>query len=347
MIDAEPQFEVVDTAQSQEELLRKAFSSQPDLIVAQHHLTMSGRVPLFRRVYGEKSSILLMVSQNLPQNAFSMPPPFERVGAYAPTPGIGKGQKVEKAELMAKLRELVNVSSGEFTAPTSFERPGGRWGKYASTLLASSPVAKVPLSVVVIGASTGGSVAIEYLVRDLHLLQPAVVLVAVHMPEKFTKRLAKRLQKFTSWRVEEGYEGMELSAGSIVIAPGGQNMRVQRRSLNPNQLSIGLEPCTTMDTPSVDVLMQSAAQCAHAQVLGVIMTGMGQDGTAGAREIVNRGGVVIAQNKETSTIFGMAKSAIESGVVSGVFPLGQINSIMHRFVSGRNRRHVPQQKMVG
>ncbi|RNI25017.1 CheB methylesterase domain-containing protein [Rufibacter latericius] len=349
MIDAEPQFEVVDTAQTQEELLHKAFSSQPDLIVTHYGLTMSGRVPLFRRVYGEQSSILLMVSQNLAQNGTSISHTFDRVGGNGNLSGAAKGTTREaiKAGLMSKLRELVHgFSAVNFTQKTE-ERGKGRWLKYTNTLLTSAPAVEAPLTVVVIGASTGGTAAVEYLVKDLSISQPTVVLVAVHMPEKFTKRWAKRLQKKTPWRVEEGYEGMVLSAGTIVIAPGGQNMRVQRRSLRPNQLTIGLEPSEAMDSPSVDVLMQSAACCAQTEVMGVIMTGMGSDGTQGAREIINKGGVVIAQNKETSTIFGMAKSAIQNGVVNGVFPIGQINSIMDRFVTNRYMSHELQQKLVG
>jgi two-component system chemotaxis response regulator CheB len=341
MIDAEPPFEVVDTARSQEELLHKALSIQPDLIVTQYNLTMGGKVPLFRQVYGEKASVLLMVSQNMAKNASS------RSMNFASFSEIGKktDKEAAKARLMAKLRELaLGFSACDSPSKTLLSN---RLGRYTSTLLAPSQVNETPLSLVVIGASTGGSAAIEYLVQDLHLRQPTVVLIAVHMPEKFTKRLAKRLQKLTSWRVEEAFDGMKLSAGTIVIAPGGQNMRVQRRSLQPNQLCVGLEPSNNLDSPSVDVLMQSAAQCAQEQVLGVILTGMGQDGTLGAREIVNRGGVVIAQNEETSTIFGMAKSAIKNGVVNGVFPLGQLNTMMNRFVMNRYMSHGLQQKLVG
>ncbi|MBC3542370.1 CheB methylesterase domain-containing protein [Rufibacter sediminis] len=350
MIDAEPQLEVVDTAQSQEELLHKAFSSQPDLIVTHYGLTMSGRVPLFRRVFGEKSSLLLMVSQNLAQNADSITSTLEKTGFanYSSASGKVAMREAAKAGLMTKLRELVNSYSASYSMkPKVKEQTRDRWLNYTNSVRVNTTAKETPLSLVVIGASTGGSAALEYLIRDLSIHQPTVVLVAVHMPEKFTKRLARRLQKLTHWRVEEGFEGMRLTAGTIVIAPGGQNMRVQKKSLHLSPYTISLEPSSAMDTPSVDVLMESAAHSAKDQVLGVILTGMGQDGTAGAQEIVNRGGLVIAQNEETSTIFGMAKSAIESGVVSGVFPLGQINAIMHRFVMNRNLSHVLQQKLVG
>ncbi|KAA3438007.1 chemotaxis protein CheB [Rufibacter hautae] len=351
MIDAEPRLEVVDTARSQEELLHKAFTYKPDLIVAHYGLTMSGRVPFFKPVYGEKFSLLLMVSQQLAEQTYTLSTSLDINGKQVKASEANQLARREAAKegLMAKLRELLgeNFISSTTAAPSKWKEAVEVKQMNNRVLVKMPQPAEPPLSMVVIGASTGGSAAIEYLIKDLDIQQPAVVLVAVHMPEKFTRRLARRLQRFTHWRVEEGYEGMQLSAGTVVIAPGGQNMRVKSKSLVPNQYFLALEPSAAMDSPSVDILMYSAAQSAQAQVLGIIMTGMGQDGTLGAREIKNMGGMVIAQNEETSTIFGMAKSAIESGVVSGVFPLGQINSIISRFVANRSMSHVLQQKLVG
>lgn len=349
MIDAEPQLEVVDTAQSREELLFKAMASRPDLIVAQFSMTMSGRVPFFQPVFGETSSLLLMVSQDWAQTTTGSAPfsylhrvkPFQ--GSFeknAPKEGLKTG-------FMSCLREFV----GQFISGAQKEKlketsPMGEASLKKSFL---GPPVRVdaPLPVVAIGASTGGSSALEYLIKDLSLQQPAVILVAVHMPEKFTRRLARRLQKLTTWRVEEGFQGMALLPGTIVIAPGGQDMRVKRTTRGAYQFELDLEPSLAMDSPSVDALFQSAACCAQEQVLGIILTGMGQDGTAGARVVRENGGVVIAQNEETSTIFGMAKSAIESGAVNGVFALGQINSIINRFVTDRNMSAMLQQKLVG
>ncbi|WP_210465060.1 chemotaxis protein CheB [Rufibacter roseolus] len=351
MIDAEPRLEVVDTARSQEELLHKAFTYKPDLIVTHYGLTMSGRVPFFKPVYGEKFSLLLMVSQQLAEHTYTISTSCDINGKQVKASEGTQVSAREKAKegLMAKLRELLgqDFTSSPASVQTKWKEAVELRQRNNHLLVKMAPPVKSPLAMVVIGASTGGSAAIEYLIRDLDVQQPAVVLVAVHMPERFTRRLARRLQRLTHWRVEEGYEGMPLSAGTVVIAPGGQNMRVKSRSLQPNQYFLELEPSAAMDSPSVDILMHSAAQSAQTQVLGIIMTGMGQDGTMGAREIVDRGGIVIAQNEETSTIFGMAKSAIESGVVSGVFPLGQINSIISRFVANRSMSHVLQQKLVG
>ncbi|WP_062545470.1 chemotaxis protein CheB [Rufibacter tibetensis] len=350
LIEAEPQLEVVDTAQSREELLYKAMSSKPDLIVTQYGLTLSGNLPTFRSVYGEKSSLVLMVAQNKATDSFFSSATFGLKG-QRPLPGRFTENTLKeetKSGLLSKLREVVvHYSSENPSTRISINRGAGKEVFYKKPALVKNPESAAPLSVVVIGGSTGGSAALEYLVRDLPVLQPTVVLVAVHMPEKFTKRLAKRLQKFTPWRVEEGYQNMVLTPGTIIIAPGGQDMRVKRKSLRPHDLTVELEPSYAMDSPSVDALMDSAAKCFHGQVLGIILTGMGQDGTSGAHEIRKRGGVVIAQDEETSTIFGMAKAAIESGAVNGVFALGQINSIINRFVSDRHMGSMLKEKLVG
>jgi two-component system, chemotaxis family, protein-glutamate methylesterase/glutaminase len=349
MIDAVPFLEVVETAQTKEELLFKAVASYPDLIVTQAGLTMSGKLPAFTPLYGEGSSLLLMGSPKITRSIYSHP---EGILSFRQK-GPGEKETFQTKEacktgLLNKLRELAGlhtmvrpVEEISSKATTSYS-----WRQPASDLV-SGLVPEGPLSVIVLGASTGGSTAIEYLIKDLALQQPAVILVAVHMPEKFTKRLAQRLQKLTKWKVEEGVHGKVLASHTIVIAPGGNNMRVTPHPFWPNLLSLEVEKSEALDSPSVNELMISAAKCAREQVLGVIMTGMGQDGTLGAREIIRQGGIVIAQDEATSSIYGMAKAAVESGAVNGEFALGQINSIINRFVADRHRSHMLQRIAIG
>ncbi|GAB2537827.1 hypothetical protein GCM10027189_20350 [Rufibacter soli] len=349
MIDAVPFLEVVETAQTKEELLLKAVASYPDLIVTQAGLTMSGKLPAFTPLYGEGSSLLLMGSPKITRSIYSHPEGIQSFRQKGPGEKEAfQTKEACKTGLLNKLRELAGLHtmvkpveeiSGKATASYSWRQP-------ASDLI-SGLVPEGPLSVIVLGASTGGSTAIEYLIKDLTLQQPAVILVAVHMPEKFTKRLAQRLQKLTKWKVEEGVQGKVLASQTIVIAPGGNNMRVIPHPFWPNLLSLEVEKSETLDSPSVNELMISAAKCAREQVLGVIMTGMGQDGTLGAKEIIRQGGIVIAQDEATSSIYGMAKAAVESGAVNGEFALGQINSIINRFVADRHRSHMLQRIAIG
>ncbi|AMM52101.1 hypothetical protein TH61_14145 [Rufibacter sp. DG15C] len=344
MINAEPHLEVVDTAQTKDELLSKAFDLQPDVIVATPGLTVSGKLPLFTPVYGQQSSLLVMISQKMESFQESILLDADGASLLQSTSSLTSGKLLGvKYELMNKLRALVKGC----TQPVSFKPKHQGVEVFRLNDAVDSVSDTKPLCVVVLGASTGGSTALEYVLRDLVVQQPTVILVAIHMPEKFTKRLAKRLQKLTKWQVEEGRKGMQLEANTVIIAPGGQDMFIRRNALKPELLTLDLVPATSpvLESPSVDTLMQSAAYCAGDRVLGIIMTGMGQDGTKGAQEIRNMGGVIIAQNAETSSIFGMAKSAIENGVVNGVVALGQIHSMISRFAAERHLSHALQSEL--
>ena len=336
MINAEPHLEVVDTAQSREELLSKAFALQPDVIVAHSVLTVSGKLPYFTPVYGEHDSLLVMVSHKMDSFSESMLVDTDREVLQQTYGNHTAGKLVGvRFEWLNKLRALVKRHANPFTWKARPQEAGFLNLKENTALLTPE---EQPLCVVVLGASTGGSTALEYVLRDLEVDQPTVVLVAIHMPEKFTKRLAKRLQKITNWQVMEGVKGMQLKPNTVIIAPGGQDMFVRRNALKPEYLTLDVMPATSpvLESPSIDTLMQSVAYCAREHVMGVIMTGMGQDGTRGAQEIINMGGVIIAQNAATSSIFGMAKSAIENGVVNGVVALGQIHSLISRFAADRH-----------
>ncbi|QHL86217.1 hypothetical protein GU926_01635 [Nibribacter ruber] len=347
MFNAEPFLEVVDTAQTQEELLYKAFDLQPDVIVAQPGLTVSGKLPFFMPIYDAGSQLLVMVSQRNEQFADHIlygAKQEEKVKGEATFRQIRSTMSV-KQEVLEKLRNWVQTCSKSLSGKTL--QPKLVLPRVKGHDIHLPIPQEHPLCVVVVGASTGGSTALEYVVRDLEVAQPTVVLVALHMPEKFTKRLARRLQKLTNWRVEEGVQGMRLKANTVIIAPGGKDMLVRRNALQPEYLTLDLVPAVSpvQESPSVDVLMQSAAACAGENVLGVIMTGMGQDGTKGAKEIRNKGGVIIAQNAATSSIFGMAKSAIENGVVNGVVALGQIHSMISRFAADRHLSQALQSEL--
>lgn len=194
-------------------------------------------------------------------------------------------------------------------------------------------------TIVVIGASTGGTQAIEQILKELVPNSGVVYLIAVHLPASFTKAFSKRLNVLTPLQVKEGKSGMVLRPNKVIVAPGGKNMVVQPVLGSENDYSINFsdEHVAGFDQPSVDLLMQSVAKTEVKQIVGVILTGMGKDGTKGAGLIQEKGGIVIAQNQETSTIFGMAKSAIASGTIKEVLPLSEIPHFLNHYVA--NRRH--------
>ncbi|MBC5773601.1 response regulator [Pontibacter sp. KCTC 32443] len=206
--------------------------------------------------------------------------------------------------------------------------------------LSAETITPKPLvdTVIVIGASTGGTKAIEFIVKQLDNDLNAAVLVAVHLPSGFTKSLAERLQNHTRLKVREGRQGAILKPNKLIVAPGGRNMEIQSIIGNTEgyKISFSDDVAENFDQPSIDLLMQSVANSNVKRVLGVILTGMGKDGTAGATTIYKRGGLVIAQDEASSDIFGMAKSVIESGVTQHVLPLSEIPHFINSYVASQN-----------
>lgn len=190
-----------------------------------------------------------------------------------------------------------------------------------------------PQSLTVIGASTGGTTAVEQLVKALHPDLPSTLLIAVHLPAHFIASFVKRLQGLTPLLVKIGVVGMPLEEGQIIIAPGGQNMvvkSVQRGPWQVWQIGFSSKPNLSADAPSIDMLMSSAAKAAGSQVLGVVLTGLGYDGTLGAKDIRARGGRIIAQSEESAAVFSMPRSVIRAGYANTVLPLDQIAEIINQ-----------------
>ncbi|SMC00386.1 CheB methylesterase [Hymenobacter roseosalivarius DSM 11622] len=201
----------------------------------------------------------------------------------------------------------------------------------------SSPLRHVvsaqPQNLTVIGASTGGIMAVEQLVHALRPALPCTLLIAVHLPAHFAISFVKRLQRLTPLPVKIGTVGMPLEEGQIIIAPGGQNMvikSVQRGPWRVWQIDLSSKPNLSADDPSIDVLMRSAAKVAGPQVLGIVLTGLGHDGTLGAQAIRAQGGRVIVQSQESAAVFSMPGSVIRAGYANDVLPLEQIAEVINQ-----------------
>ncbi|PIE33781.1 chemotaxis response regulator protein-glutamate methylesterase [candidate division KSB3 bacterium] len=172
--------------------------------------------------------------------------------------------------------------------------------------------------IVVIGCSTGGPQALNEILSRFPEHFPAPVLVVQHMPGKFTAKLAELLNVRIPLHVVEAREGMRIRKGMVYIAPGSAHMKIlaDRTIALVRGAQKAAEPC-----PSVNMLMQSASEVFGSQVIGVILTGMGNDGAEGMNAIKDANGSTIAQDEETSLVFGMPRVAIESGCVDSIVPL--------------------------
>ena len=186
--------------------------------------------------------------------------------------------------------------------------------------------------VVALGTSTGGTQALEVVLRALPRVCPGIVIVQ-HMPEKFTAEFANRLNTLCQIAVKEAQHNDRVTPGRALIAPGGKHMLLRR---NGAQYFVDVidGPLVNRHRPSVDVLFRSVAKCAGANALGVIMTGMGDDGASGLLEMRKAGARTVAQDEESCVVFGMPKEAIKRGAVEKTVSLGAIGrEIMQQLVA--------------
>ena len=184
---------------------------------------------------------------------------------------------------------------------------------------------------VVIGSSTGGTQALEYMLTELPADAPGIA-ITQHMPEKFTAMYAKRLDGICAMNVREAKDGDRLERGVVLIAPGGKHMQM-RKAAGQYFMSVVDGPPVNRHKPSVDVLFRSAAECAGRDVLGIILTGMGDDGARGMKVLHDGGARCIAQNEETCVVFGMPKEAIKLQAVDEILPLESMAKAILKFDS--------------
>lgn len=177
---------------------------------------------------------------------------------------------------------------------------------------------------VVMGSSTGGTQAIESVLLALPADCPGIAIVQ-HMPERFTAMYAKRLDASCAMNVKEAADGDRLERGRVLIAPGGRHMQL-RKAAGQYFVAIADGPPVNRHKPSVDVLFRSAAECAGRDALCILLTGMGDDGARGMKQIHALGALTVAQNEETCVVYGMPREAVRLGAVDREVPLSQIAS---------------------
>ncbi|NWB85218.1 protein-glutamate methylesterase/protein-glutamine glutaminase [Pseudomonas gingeri] len=186
----------------------------------------------------------------------------------------------------------------------------------------STAMARTTENIVALGTSTGGTQALEQVLRVLPRVCPGIVIVQ-HMPEKFTAAFADRLNQVCEIEVREARHGDRVMPGRALIAPGGSHMLVKRNGAQ-YQVDIVDGPPVSRHRPSVDVLFRSVARGAGSNALGIIMTGMGDDGARGLKEMRDAGARTLGQDEPSCVVYGMPREALKLGAVERELPLEQI-----------------------
>jgi two-component system chemotaxis response regulator CheB len=314
MLETSPLIEVVGVARDGEDALRKALELRPDLITLDLEMPRMDGFTFLRLVMVRQPTPVIVISSRGGEQDVFKALDLGAVDFIAkPTPHATPELVSIERELIRKAlqtRELRidNVSERLAAGPSVASRTG---------------TAAPPPGVVVIGSSTGGPSALVQIFGAFDSPPPCGFLVAQHMPAGFTAAFAERLDRLTALSAQEAQGGERVTPGSILIAPGGCHLEL---------VTIGggvvtrVIPSTPADkyVPSVDRLFTSAAKHVGADLLAVILTGMGDDGRAGVEHVSEAGGRVIAESEETAVIFGMPRQAISTGAVDAVLPLSEM-----------------------
>lgn len=217
---------------------------------------------------------------------------------------------IEKVKACAQspLRNRAPVSSAPAAAPTMAVKRTG--------------VARH--DILVIGASTGGPQALKTVISVLPADYPLPVALVLHMPIGYTEMYAQKLDEVTGLTVVESRGGEAVVAGQVFVAPAGRHLVFRRDPSGVVRTQLDVRPLDTPHRPAVDVLFQSAAETFGARVLGVVLTGMGADGRAGAGWIKAKGGTILTESESSCVVYGMPRSVVEAGLSDQSLPLSQM-----------------------
>ncbi|MBL0148923.1 MAG: chemotaxis response regulator protein-glutamate methylesterase [Ideonella sp.] len=308
--------EVVATASDPLFAWPKLQSNPPDVLVLDVEMPRMDGISFLKKLMAEHPLPVVMCSTLTEKGSeTTMQALAAGAVAFVTKPKLGLKDFLEdrsnglveavKAAARANLRAMPQRQSG----PTS---------------VLSSPTAMAATTdrVIAFGLSTGGVQSLESVLRRLPRTLPGIVVVQ-HMPEKFTAAFASRLNTLCELDVAEARDGERVIAGRVLLAPGGRHMRLKRSGAQ-YVVEVTDGPLINHHRPSVDVLFRSVAQCAGRNAIGVIMTGMGDDGARGLREMHEAGAITAAQDEDSCVVFGMPREAIRLGAADTVLPLGGI-----------------------
>ncbi|HEX5517175.1 MAG TPA: chemotaxis response regulator protein-glutamate methylesterase [Pseudolabrys sp.] len=347
-VEAEPDLEVVATLRTGRDAVNQLERVDPDVVVLDVDMPELDGIAALPLLLEKKRDLVVIMASTLTRRNAEISLRALSLGAadYIPKPGSNREVSASTAfrrDLIEKIRQLglrakrlrhgikARVSRPVKSAPSIVP------ATEETTPLRLRQMPLTPPRVLVIGASTGGPQALNRLVVQIDaVIQRAPVLITQHMPPTFTAVLAEHLARVSKFPIREASDGEEVNAGAIYLAPGGKHMKVERRD-GTAVIAIDDGPMVNFCKPAVDPLFASAAEVWGNKVLALVLTGMGSDGLAGAKEIVAAGGHVIAQDEETSVVWGMPGQVTNAGLCSAVLPLPEIGGRITRLFTGERQ----------
>jgi two-component system, chemotaxis family, protein-glutamate methylesterase/glutaminase len=356
MLESDPGIKIIGTARDGLDGYEKAKALRPDVITMDVEMPRMDGLTALEKIMKECPTPVLMVSSITTEGAEATLRAMD-LGAvdfipkqlsYVSLDIVKiKADLVEKVKAIARSRSLSRRLASIRGIAQRLQQPGQPGTAPVGAAQGSLPQAQktspqiifkpstIDFQIVALGISTGGPFSLQKIIPMLPKEFPLPILVVQHMPPKFTKSLADRLNGMSQVTVKEAEHGEPIRPGTVYIAQGGFHMKAVRTGIASPVISISEQPETTLHRPSVDVMMESVVQAYNKNVLGVIMTGMGHDGLEGLKLIKSRNGYCLAQNEDTCVVYGMPKSAVDAGLADSIMPLEQIPETLVKLTSRR------------
>lgn len=339
IIGQQPDMVVVGTAPDPLVAREKIKALNPDVLTLDVEMPKMDGLVFLEKLMRLRPMPVIMVS-SLTEKSSAITLNALELGAIdfvtKPKIDICNGLQEYAEELTGKIRCAAKARLPRMNAMQHVCMPLERKNSADAVLPSESCTFSSTEKVILLGASTGGTEALKAFLVDMPPDCPGI-LITQHMPETFTKTFAKRLDSLCKIAIKEAEHGERMLPGHAYIAPGNRHLLLKRSGANyMMELSDG--PPVSRHRPSVDVLFRSAANCAGKNAIGVIMTGMGDDGATGMLEMHNAGAHTLAQDEHSCVVFGMPKEAIAKGAVDEIIPLHEISRRVLLWLSAQGKR---------
>lgn len=319
LIESDPGLKVIDTARNGQEAVEKAESLRPDVVTLDIEMPVMNGHEALRQIRrkcatqpGGPPAVLVCSSLTTQGSADALS--AMRSGAAdviaKDSSFVSANMIAMRDELLAKIRAVAHARSRRAEVRRSSRNMESQFPSSPMSLLGRRP------RLIAIGSSTGGPPVLEHLIPQIPGNICCPVVIAQHMPAIFTKTLSERLAEVCQVRVVHGSHGLALEPGMACMIPGGTHGHLAIGSSGRMHLELRDEPASERFKPSVNVLLSTAAKCVGKDAVGIVLTGMGEDGKNGGAELLKAGGVLIAQDPESSVVYGMPKAAAMVGAVT-------------------------------
>ncbi|MBI1938194.1 MAG: chemotaxis response regulator protein-glutamate methylesterase [Ignavibacteriales bacterium] len=331
MLESDPDIKVISTAKNGQEGYDVVKNLKPDIVTLDIEMPVMDGLTALKKIMADCPTSVLMVSSLTTEGAEATIKALEW-GAVDFIPKEMSYVNINitkiKEDLISKVKEIVKQK--QLSERLKRLRSLTKTSQSSAVVTAQKELPKAGYRAVALGISTGGPLSLQKVLPMLSDKIKVPIFIVQHMPPKFTKSLADRLNSMCGLTVKEAENGEPVQDGFIYIAPGGFHMKLKKMNLTNTVIEISSEPNNTLHRPSVDVMINSVVEYYGKSTLGVIMTGMGKDGLEAIKNLKTLGGHCIAQDEQTCVVYGMPKAIVEGGLADSVLPLEKIPEMINK-----------------